>query len=284
MLTPASGSGVFAHGRSAPEGPLAELVAHIWWVEWAVPMERRPFTQRVLTDPCVHVTVEHAAEPARMHGHATPTFLLHGVVRDVFSVDLPARGWVCGACLHPGAFTALTGRSGADDVGTVVPATERLTGLDAVDSAVLAEPDRDGRARAYRAALGQAWGQHVERVQDDASYQVVRRACDLLDRREATTVAGVAESVNVSARTLQRLFGRYIGLTPQWVVRRHRMQDAAARIDADEGQSLADIAADVGWSDQAHFTRDFAAVLGVTPAVYRDRARRRGGSGAASGA
>jgi AraC-like DNA-binding protein len=43
-----------------------------------------------------------------------------------------------------------------------------------------------------------------------------------------------------------------------------------------EVDDLADLAASLGWSDQAHFVRDFRAVVGTTPSVYL-RDSRTGG-------
>ena len=46
-----------------------------------------------------------------------------------------------------------------------------------------------------------------------------------------------------------------------------------AAIDAGAVDDLAGLAASLGWFDQAHFSRDFRAVVGVTPSAYHARAR-----------
>ena len=66
----------------------------------------------------------------------------------------------------------------------------------------------------------------------------------------------------MSTRSLQRLFAAYVGLSPKAVLARYRLQDAAASIDAGEVTDLAGLAAELGWFDQAHFSRDFRAVVG----------------------
>ena len=78
-----------------------------------------------------------------------------------------------------------------------------------------------------------------------------------------------AELLGVSVRTLQRLFARYVGASPLWVLRRQRLQDAVAALDAGEGQDLAALAAELGFADHAHLTRAFTAVVGVPPSRYR---------------
>ena len=74
----------------------------------------------------------------------------------------------------------------------------------------------------------------------------------------------------LSTRRLQRLFARYLGVGPKWVLARYRMHDVVAALDAGHAGSLAELAVAHGWYDQAHFTRDFTALVGTTPARYRE--------------
>ncbi|MGC0252432.1 helix-turn-helix domain-containing protein [Pseudactinotalea sp. Z1748] len=60
-----------------------------------------------------------------------------------------------------------------------------------------------------------------------------------------------------------------MGASPLWVLRRHRLQDAVAALEAGEGQDLAAPAASLGFADHAHFTRAFTQVIGVPPSAYR---------------
>jgi transcriptional regulator GlxA family with amidase domain len=78
----------------------------------------------------------------------------------------------------------------------------------------------------------------------------------------------------MTVRSLQRLFAAHVGLTPKAVLARYRLQDAAAAIDAGDVDDLAGLAASLGWFDQAHFSRDFRAVVGVPPSAYLQQARR----------
>ena len=51
------------------------------------------------------------------------------------------------------------------------------------------------------------------------------------------------------------------------VVQRRRLHDAVEALKAGT-TSLADVAADLGYTDQAHFTHDFRTVTGMTPGDY----------------
>lgn len=77
----------------------------------------------------------------------------------------------------------------------------------------------------------------------------------------------VARRLGVSARTMQRHFLARDLPPPDFWRLLARARRAAAMIDLPV--SLADIAADCGFSDQAHLTRDLVRWFGVTPAQLR---------------
>jgi AraC-like DNA-binding protein len=61
-------------------------------------------------------------------------------------------------------------------------------------------------------------------------------------------------------------------LSPKWLIQRRRLQEASVRLRSDPA-SLADVAADLGYADQPHFTRDFRSVTGMTPGEFAARYR-----------
>src|SRR6266699_434040 len=75
-------------------------------------------------------------------------------------------------------------------------------------------------------------------------------------------------AAGMTARTLQRLFADYVGVSPKWVMRRARLHEAAERADSGEPVDWAELAADLGYADQAHLTRDFTVTIGVPPTRY----------------
>jgi transcriptional regulator GlxA family with amidase domain len=95
----------------------------------------------------------------------------------------------------------------------------------------------------------------------------------MVEDRSLVRVDQVAALGSRSVRSLQRLFATYLGVSPKSVLARYRLQDAAAAIDAGSVEDLAGLAVALGWFDQAHFSRDFRAVVGLPPSVYLQRAR-----------
>ncbi|MEO8538378.1 MAG: helix-turn-helix transcriptional regulator [bacterium] len=66
-------------------------------------------------------------------------------------------------------------------------------------------------------------------------------------------------------------FREQIGLAPKQVARIVRFSRAAALLSPDEMPRLAEIAAECGYYDQAHFAREFREFAGSTPWQYFDR-------------
>jgi len=91
----------------------------------------------------------------------------------------------------------------------------------------------------------------------------------MLHDRSLVRVGQVEERCGIGARTLQRLFERYVGATPKWVLARYRIHHAVGDLDAGHDGSLADLAARYGWFDQAHFTHEFTELVGIPPGAYQ---------------
>jgi AraC-like DNA-binding protein len=53
------------------------------------------------------------------------------------------------------------------------------------------------------------------------------------------------------------------------VLKRYRVHEAAERLASGEAEDAAWLAADLGYSDQPHFIRDFTAQVGCSPRAYQ---------------
>jgi AraC-like DNA-binding protein len=265
LLRPAETERVAGLRRDPDVDPaLAPFVERYWSVRWDR-TGQPPFRSEVLSHPSVNVSVESGNRPR--FGFTLPAVLVHGVVTRRFTVDLIGMGRVTAAKFRPGGYAALTGTLPARN--SVSPLGDEL-GVDAdrLRDAVLTEDDDAARATVLDAALA------PRAPEPAAAYLELGALLDrMIDDRALVRVDQVAALAGCSPRSLQRLFAAYIGVSPKAVLARYRLQDAAALIDAGSVDDLATLAADLGWFDQAHFSRDFRAVVGTTPSAYLLRAR-----------
>jgi AraC-like DNA-binding protein len=265
VLRPAETAQVAGLRRDHPVAPeLQPFVERYWSVHWDL-TGQVPFRSEVLSHPSVNVSVESGTHPR--FGHELPAVLVHGVVTRRFVVDLLGAGRVTAVKFHPGGFSAFTGVRPVRN--TVTPLGGELgVSADALRRDVLAEDDDEERAAVLDKALA---------PRAPAPPAAYLELLDLLGRMAAdrglVRVDQVAALGGMSARTLQRLFASFVGVSPKAVLARYRLQDAAAAIDAGAVGDLASLAASLGWFDQAHFSRDFRSVVGMTPSAYLARAR-----------
>ena len=235
----------------------ARWVENRWSLRWHLP-EGRWYDSEVLPHPTCSLTVELGSHP-RAGMPAGETVAVTGVCTRRFDVEVRGWGRVVGLRFRPGGLAALTGQPASAWTDRSVAAHEVLP-ADLV--ATLADPDL--------AASGSAWAEVAETGlaaladdRPDPRYDLLLEVvADMLADRTLLAVAEVADRHGVTVRSLQRLFTHYVGVGPKWVLARYRMHDAVADLDAGWDGTLTDLAVRYGWYDQAHFTRDFTALVG----------------------
>jgi AraC-like DNA-binding protein len=132
--------------------------------------------------------------------------------------------------------------------------------LKCLDDALEAELRLNALAARIRESLGEAPPRAARQVER----KLAGRLRDYLDAHlfEPVTMAAAATELGVGTTRLARAFTDAFGLPPHTYVTGRRIEVARSKILA--GQPLADVAAEVGFFDQAHLTRRFTAFLGVT--------------------
>ena len=244
---------------------VAQWVENHWSLQWDLP-EGTWFPSQVLPHPTCSLTVELGSHP-RAAMPAGESLVVTGVVTRRFDVEVRGWGQVVGVRFRPGGLAALAGRPASTWTDRSVAASDVLP---AGVCAALADPELASSPHQWQAVAED----HLAALAGpaDPRYdQLLEVVSDMLSDRSLLTVADVAARHAVSPRTLQRLFTRYVGVGPKWVLARYRMHDAVSDLDAGYDGPLTDLALRYGWYDQAHFTRDFTELVGVTPGQYRDR-------------
>jgi len=253
-LNPNAGLAQFHLERELPPEDLAPFVDGFWSVSWN--LEHGAYEQEILPYPCVNLSL--GAEGFEVHGPGTRRFVAR----------LAGRGRVFGVKFKPAGFWGWT-RLPMRQLVDAVLGVEAATGKPA--PAVQSE-----EPAAVRQAVEAFLRESLPRVDEDAALVdgLVSAAQEDRTIRSADDLAAMA---GVSVRSLHRLFARYVGVGPKWIVKRSRVQEAAERVARAEHVDWARTAQELGYHDQAHFIRDFRAQVGFTPAAYARRcAAQRG--------
>ncbi|MFC7547348.1 DUF6597 domain-containing transcriptional factor [Plantactinospora sp. GCM10030261] len=251
ILNPGAGRDKFLFSASDAAPTLRAFVAHYWTVTWDL-RGQEPYEQHVLPYPVVNMTFK----PGRCR--------IAGVPRGRFTETLRDAGRVFGVRFHPGGFQPFLGApvSSITDRFVAVEDVFGEAGHDLAD-AVLAVDDK-----AAVTVMDEFLTTRAPRQPDPATQLAATIVARIAVEPGITRVDDLARDFDLSVRQLQRLFADYVGVGPKWVIRRHRLHEAAARAAAGCRLDLAALATELGYSDQSHLTRGFARVVGVPPARY----------------
>jgi AraC-like DNA-binding protein len=246
----------------APPNDLADVVASFWTGRWDL-RGQEPHVTELLGDPCVHFAFEE--------GDSQPGSRLVGVWTRLWRRKLEGRGSVRGVKLRAGAVRAFVGGPAFRFANRIVP-LETVFGseTEALGRALLGPEDDEEAFVVFAEAL------RARRLRtDDEPVRLAVALADRIARNPAiVTVAKLVEVAGLGARALQRLFREFLGASPKWVIRRHRLQEVALRLERGDVVTLAALAADLGYSDQAHLAHDFKNAVGKAPSEFSVRVHR----------
>ncbi|MGB2951421.1 MAG: helix-turn-helix transcriptional regulator [Rhodococcus sp. (in: high G+C Gram-positive bacteria)] len=242
---------------------LAPWVENYWLLHWELPAETF-YRSSTLPHPACTLSVERGWVRDGVDALGGPV-VVTGLLTRRFDVTLAETGWVFGMKFRPGGFTSLTGINARSlrDVPVAPPSaisSETVDALGALGPHLTADACRELADSALDA---------LHRAPDPEYDAVLEVISMMLSDRTLTRVGQVEERCGIGSRRLQRLFARYIGVGPKWVLARYRIHDVVSDLDAGYTGSLADLAARYGWFDQAHFTREFTELVGVSPSAYQ---------------
>jgi AraC-like DNA-binding protein len=93
--------------------------------------------------------------------------------------------------------------------------------------------------------------------------------------RAGTQVSKVASRLGLLRRTLVRRFSAEVGITPKRFARVHRLQRVLCAVRRSGNPDWCALAAEHGFTDQAHLIHDFRDLADITPSAYKPHSPRR---------
>lgn len=251
ILNLKAGEKRFKLSRYLPALELTLFVEHYWIVSWDL-RGQEPYVQETLPYPSVHLIIEQGQSR------------VYGVETGKFTRLLENQGRVFGIKFQPGGFYPFV----KWPISRLTNATLSLwdifgTDGKALEEAILAREDEEEMVKLAESFLRErlpGQDQHVKVIQGIVD-------C-IIAQREITKVDDIVSLFNLNKRTIQRLFRSYVGVSPKWVIKRFRLHEVAERLAGGAEVDWATLVVELGYSDQAHFIKDFKTIVGRTPAEY----------------
>ncbi|APH44427.1 DNA-binding protein [Microbacterium sp. 1.5R] len=236
--------------RLPPATAARDLAVWFWIPEWSIEPARSS-RQEIVGYPALNLVVENG------------DVSLSGATTRASHRELTGTGWAVGALLRPAAVAALI-----DDPAALVDSEQPVVAPELADGVSAAMASGEGHRERAVAVFSEWLARRVGPLDDSARHANALVEV-LMEEGAADSVEEAATRLAVSLRTLQRLAHRHVGVSPAAMIRRRRLQEAAEHLRLHPSVDLADLAADLGYADHAHLTRDFRNVLGIAPRAYR---------------
>jgi AraC-like DNA-binding protein len=207
------------------------------------------YIHHVLPDACVDIVLVDDNEPQ-----------IVGPWINSFVAQFPAGTTIVGARFHPGLAPDLLGFPASELLNQSVPLAA-LCGQRQSDS--FARVTDASTLTARRLALGDILAACSGRA--TPRDPTITASLHWLARNPHGRIDLLSQSLGISSRQLQRRFAAAVGYGPKMFQSVLRFQRLLHFADNHTPQSLADLAARAGYSDQSHMTREVQRFAGCTP-------------------
>jgi len=258
--------------RYRPGPPLDRYIECFWWSRRDVPQD---WCEHMLPSGRAQLVFALQEAPILCWGSAgrEPIAwsggMVHGPQWSYYVAGPKPRGTAAGVSFRPGGAGAVLGTPMSELADHHVT-LEALWGRRAPElhERLLAAADPTAVFRVLEQSL-------AARIQRPLLMQpaVARALAPVLPASIPARVTDIQRKAGYSPRHFIALFRAAVGLTPKHYYRIQRFNEVVQRL-AGSSDALADIAADAGYSDQAHLTREFREFTGVTPTQYQPSGAR----------
>ncbi|MEO9079818.1 MAG: helix-turn-helix domain-containing protein [Rhodanobacter sp.] len=250
-----------------PEAPLDALIANVW--DWDMPAAAHHY-ERVLPQPGAQLIINLHENETRVYTDddtrrciRSSACVLGGPTLRSEIIDTAEQIRVMGVVFCAGGAHALTG----EDARTLTGHDTDLADLFGSAATLLREQLLEARTPHGRLRILVQWLR--QRMHVTALHPAVSHVINTLARQpQISRIALLARDAGLSERRLGLLFQQQVGMRPKHYARLLRFRAVLSQAQNHVAMNWSHVAADGGYSDQAHLSHDFREFSGVTPTAF----------------
>ncbi len=251
------------YNRQLPSEPLQPLINCYWHIDSEG--ETAVETQKIVPDGYPEIILHYGA-PYEINLAGTwsrqSQHLLAGQIRHYFYLRNTGVSGMIGIKLQPTALTYLFGTDQSTLTGKVVALPEEIA---AALAPVIAKLKSGLDVNGLWGALDTIFLNQTAQV---ASAQELDTALSMITERHGNIgVSELLAAADCGERKLERLFKRFIGLSPKFYARIIRLSYIFELMQEGD-KSWSDLVYDSGFYDQSHFIKNFKEFTGEDPSSY----------------
>lgn len=247
--------------RISPDQSLEKFVECYWMMQCS---DTTPEIEKIIPDGFTELIFNYGSVyKANINGSwytQTPN-LLAGQISSYFYLENTGETGSFAIKLKPAAITQLFGLSMEDYL-------DKIVDLDSCANPLLAGLKDQFLPFEDEQSLKNRLDSHILLLSKSATENPLEAVLELIfNSKGKATIKELCEAGKMTERQLQRLFRKYIGLSPKYYARIIRF-NYIFQLIKEKKQTWAEIVYESGYYDQSHFIRNFKAFTGEDPASY----------------
>lgn len=244
-----------------PHPDLAKLIECYWMMQSD---DSTPKVEKIIPDGFTELIFNYGSVYKVKTGgswHTQTPNLLAGQISSNFYLQNTAETGSFAIKLKPAALTQLFGLNMEDYL-------DRIVDLDTFPHPELAELKKHFLPFQNEQILKQRLDNYFLMLSKSATKNPLEDELQLIfDSNGMASIKNLCDTGKKSERQLQRLFKKYVGLSPKYYARIIRF-NYIFQLIKDKNRNWADIVYQSGYYDQSHFIRNFKAFTGEDPSTY----------------
>lgn len=254
-------------------GPIPANAGHIkkYWMMTQAAFNGDILPEPILPDGCVEVIFDLSDRFMQFHDDGRvelqPRTMIAGQISRRILIAPTGKTDLFGIRFHPAGALPLIGGPIHELNDLIIDAALVLGKDEALLFEMLSEhADLNTRARIFDLYF-------QKRLSDktDGSHTAGQAAGLILDSNGLISVTDIAATLNLSERTIERLFREYVGISPKLFSRIARFQSFLRSVENSPQSGLLDLAIEAGYYDQSHMIREFRSFTRRSPTEFFGR-------------